>query len=484
MLKILLIYMLSLSLIYGQEKSYPEIDSMLLQANPKFHKEGKLKEGIQFNLKLLEKCRKQNYEKGIGWSYVNIGNLYSTLSQYNESLRYLYLAEKIIYKTEDASLKTRVNIEIGKVNQFLGLNDVALDYYNKAISEAGKNKDLKMKKRYMSYVYACKADNFKLMEQYDSLRYYFQKSFLIDGDPLTAANIADYFFTYKKENIDSAAHYLNIAEAKLRKNHYSKFHHVIVYSNYGEYYYEKKEFNKALNYFLKSLKIARELGKTNKVKLLYQNISKSYSALGENENATYYLQKYTRINDSLNKIEKQALNLSVKKLIKDKELENKMENSKIKDKNHFVLVIIISTAIILMILGYYFYRKKKKEKEILIQNQQTEIIKKDLEKLNLELKVNDAFKEVLELARKNDPIFLARFKEVYPEFCANLLHLFPCIASSELTFCAYLKLNLSSKEIAKYTFVTIRAVQIRKNRLRKKYNIDSTDDLYIWIQNL
>jgi DNA-binding CsgD family transcriptional regulator len=54
----------------------------------------------------------------------------------------------------------------------------------------------------------------------------------------------------------------------------------------------------------------------------------------------------------------------------------------------------------------------------------------------------------------------------------------------DLTFCAYLYLNFSSKDIAQYTFVTPRAVQIRKNRLRKKLNINSEEDIYLWIKNI
>ncbi|MGV0928501.1 helix-turn-helix transcriptional regulator [Empedobacter sp. ULE_I145] len=60
----------------------------------------------------------------------------------------------------------------------------------------------------------------------------------------------------------------------------------------------------------------------------------------------------------------------------------------------------------------------------------------------------------------------------------------PSIKSSELSFCAMLYLNYSTKDIAEITFVTVRAVQIRKNRLRKKYNIDSDIDINKWMRNL
>jgi DNA-binding NarL/FixJ family response regulator len=44
-------------------------------------------------------------------------------------------------------------------------------------------------------------------------------------------------------------------------------------------------------------------------------------------------------------------------------------------------------------------------------------------------------------------------------------------------------LNFSTKNIAQYTFVTVRAVQIRKNRLRKKLNIASDIDFNNWMRD-
>lgn len=92
-------------------------------------------------------------------------------------------------------------------------------------------------------------------------------------------------------------------------------------------------------------------------------------------------------------------------------------------------------------------------------------------------------KKVVNLAVQNDISFLSQFKETYPSFIKNLLQIQPDLNNGELKFCAYLLLNFSSKDIAEYTYVTHRAVQIRKNRLRKKLNIPSDTDLYIWIHN-
>ncbi|MGE8380244.1 MAG: hypothetical protein ACN6PN_17880 [Sphingobacterium sp.] len=58
------------------------------------------------------------------------------------------------------------------------------------------------------------------------------------------------------------------------------------------------------------------------------------------------------------------------------------------------------------------------------------------------------------------------------------------IRTTELEFCAMAFLNFSTKNIAEYTYETICAVQIRKNRLRKKFEIPSDEDFNNWMREL
>ena len=110
--------------------------------------------------------------------------------------------------------------------------------------------------------------------------------------------------------------------------------------------------------------------------------------------------------------------------------------------------------------------------------------KKENEVSELKQKLNDAFEEVFELARKNDSAFLPRFREVYPEFIKNLFRQHPDIITSELQLCAMIFLNFSSKEIAEYMFITHRSVQTRKSRLRKKLGIPGEVDLYRYFKSI
>ncbi len=97
---------------------------------------------------------------------------------------------------------------------------------------------------------------------------------------------------------------------------------------------------------------------------------------------------------------------------------------------------------------------------------------------------NLAEDEIIRLAKDNSPRLLSKFKTSYPDFFEKLSIIQPNLQNSEIIFCIYLKLNLTTKEIATYTFVTPKAIQNRKNRIRKKLNISSSVDIYKWFDEV
>ncbi len=65
-----------------------------------------------------------------------------------------------------------------------------------------------------------------------------------------------------------------------------------------------------------------------------------------------------------------------------------------------------------------------------------------------------------------DQHFLDKVKKVHPKLTPN-----------DLRFCAYLRLNLSSKEIAPLLNISVRSVEIKRYRLRKKMNLTHSESL-------
>jgi len=79
--------------------------------------------------------------------------------------------------------------------------------------------------------------------------------------------------------------------------------------------------------------------------------------------------------------------------------------------------------------------------------------------------------EFIEDAFNNaDKDFLKRIKKLHPKLTPN-----------DLRFCAYLRLNLSSKEIAPLLNISVRSVEIKRYRLRKKIELAHEKSLIEYI---
>ncbi len=73
------------------------------------------------------------------------------------------------------------------------------------------------------------------------------------------------------------------------------------------------------------------------------------------------------------------------------------------------------------------------------------------------------------------------FQKVHPNFSKNLIAKFPNLTPAELRLATLLRLNLNTKEIASITFLATTSVKTSRNRLRKKMNLSSSDNLTTFI---
>ena len=71
--------------------------------------------------------------------------------------------------------------------------------------------------------------------------------------------------------------------------------------------------------------------------------------------------------------------------------------------------------------------------------------------------------------------FSLRFKEVHKEFYDSLLKKYPELTPSELKLCAFLKLNLSTKEISELTGQRLNTIENARYRLRIKFGITNSE---------
>ncbi len=98
--------------------------------------------------------------------------------------------------------------------------------------------------------------------------------------------------------------------------------------------------------------------------------------------------------------------------------------------------------------------------------------------------VEDVIRD-LEASSKGDfwKEFELRFQEVHSDFYHKLNELFPNLTPNELKLCAFLRLNMSTKDIAAITFLSINSINIARHRLRKKLNIDQDENLIVFLSS-
>lgn len=88
--------------------------------------------------------------------------------------------------------------------------------------------------------------------------------------------------------------------------------------------------------------------------------------------------------------------------------------------------------------------------------------------------------KIIEEARNDERdwnLFEHSFNEAHENFFKKLKSQYPDLVPNDLKMCAYLRLNMSSKEIAALLNITTRGVEIRRYRLRKKLNLPHDKNL-------
>lgn len=94
------------------------------------------------------------------------------------------------------------------------------------------------------------------------------------------------------------------------------------------------------------------------------------------------------------------------------------------------------------------------------------------------------FKRVIRMMTDDDKFdqdweqFSFHFDRVHGDFLMNLKNKFSNLSPTELKLCAYLRMNLSTKEMAQLMNITVRGVEVSRYRLRKKLHVPTEINLY------
>jgi DNA-binding CsgD family transcriptional regulator len=128
--------------------------------------------------------------------------------------------------------------------------------------------------------------------------------------------------------------------------------------------------------------------------------------------------------------------------------------------------------------------------------QKGEILARIKGELNQVMKAVDNEKAVSELKKmtrvlsEDDKVdkdwehFAQHFDKVHSDFVSRLKEKHSNLTGNELKLCAYLRMNLSSKEIAQLMNISLRGVEISRYRLRKKLGIATEVSLFDYLINV
>lgn len=106
---------------------------------------------------------------------------------------------------------------------------------------------------------------------------------------------------------------------------------------------------------------------------------------------------------------------------------------------------------------------------------------KDFNKLKSEIK--KAIK-INEVNKHEWETFETNLNQIHNEFIINLSKKYPHLTPKDIKLCVYLKMNLSSKEIAPLMNISFRGVELHRYRLRKKLSLTQEENLSKFLLSL
>lgn len=480
-------------LFYSQEKTPTknEIDSTYKTITPK----NLYKDNIVKAIELFYKSKDINYKKGqidalyklaeletdcgngakamehittlkslsLSWedyeSYIKALNLeaknFNTDKNHNQSIKILNLAKKYLPKIKSPELRRKNKIDIN-----------IFKWYTIESSQSPKE-------TYKDSLIAISEEN--LRESFLLKDKNIRTKKLLSSSTLLATSLIE----VGKQS--EAEKYLKIGEEQIKTTDKNKYLVADYYKVKGDYEYRNKEKNKnyldsALSNYNKSLEICKSLKYGGLLKKLYPQIAKVYGDKNDLEKQLLFKEKEIALKDSLD----HDIDINLNEF-KQKAYEIKISPNASSDffnKSILYIILLALVGISVYIIKKYLSKRKHNSPATTEENLfENEILPKD------KIDISSA-KKLTSLLYEDPNAFYLSFLEAYPDFSKKLLELNPSIKSSDVEFCALIKLNLETKQIAQLKKMTIGAVEAKKYRIRRKLNISREQNIYIFISNL
>ncbi len=469
--------------LFSQNTNKKQVDSLLSLSYSKFA-DFQFTESLRLAHKASHFSSSNHYSQGMVKSNLYIAKVLVETGMDKNALNYLIKNhDEPYYKTDIISQIETARL-MGRIYGNLDFNELALQQFRKQLALSDKLTDEKKRNLSKLWAYQNLEYIYVTLEKTDSVDKYLllQKNQLNTFEENEVFNELSILYANKAGTLIRKGDYISANDFLIKSmqflNKYKSPYRYYTLEIFGDLEAAKGNHEKAIEYYREALQNSLDLNVTQVSTRLYKILADYYVKLNKYPDlANDYLNKYKMLNDSLLKQNKQVVDLIMNQILKDNNTHNILN---LKSIMRIVLIIVL---ILIIALIYFFFRYLKFRHKL--NKKDTILIRKEVEIGVLEEKMKkNTFNEIIELAKSNSPEFLILFSQNNQKFIESIKALDPTIKSSELYFCALAYLNFSTKDIANYTFVTTRAVQIRKNRLRKKYNIPSDVDFNEWFRKL
>ncbi len=503
------------SISYAQEalQIATEIDDKLSIINSKlllsdlFWTKTDYKQAINFANEAEELSEKNDDQKSLARAYIMMGVINARITDYDKASEYFFKSLKIFQDIDERKYEGVALNNIGGVFLKQKKYDKATEYLSKALEIAIELDDLESRKNNLTNL----ATVLSGMGKYEQARKLMEKAFRLQKDDETSTwyglnclNLA--IVNRKLENYDTA---LVLFQKALRVfvNLEDENYVASIYNSLAEYYYETGDHEESISFATKAMEEGRKYGFQREIMEAAENLHKNYIKLNKAEEAYEYALLQYQVKDSIyleedfTKLSNLELQFEFEKIQQEKRLEQKR-------KDLIVIIIIISLVLVIIVVISIFSRQRIKSKNTLLAKQKLEI---ELNSKNKEfttnvlylMKKNEFLSEISEelieiekeavkdetkyaiqkiagkLQKNKDKDvwteFELRFNQVHNNYYEKLKSNFPELTPNDLRLCAFLKLNMSTKEIAEITGQQTGTIEMTRTRIRKKLGITGTD---------
>jgi len=465
------------------------------------------KQSMNFANEAEELSEKNDDKKNLGRAYIMMGVIYARITNYNKASEYFFKSLKIFQDMDELKYEGVALNNIGGVFLKQKKYDKAAEYLSKALEIAVELDDLDSRKNNLTNL----ATVLSGMGKYEQAKKLMEKTFRLQKDDeistwygLNCLNLA--IVNRTLENYDTALVLFQKALhifVYLEDENYA----VSVYNRLAEYYYEIGDYEKSVSFATQAMGEGRKYGFQEEVMDAAENLHKNYIKLNKAEEAYEYALLQNQLKDSIymeedfTKLSNLELQFEFDKIQQEKRIEQQ-------HKDLIVIIIIISLLLLIVIIISIFSQHRIKANNTLLAKQKLEI---ELDSKNKEFTTNvlylmkkneflsDISEELIEIEseavkdetkyaiqkianklqkNKDKDVwaeFELRFNQVHNNYYEKLKSNFSELTPNDLRLCAFLKLNMSTKEIAEITGQQIGTIEMTRTRIRKKLGITGTD---------